>query len=133
TLSDDEEVIGTVNTQNDMKLLTVSETGFGRISKFSEYRVQSRGGKGIINYPCEKYGKVSSIMSVSEKDDIIIMSENGVIIRINVEQIRECSRTSKGVRLMRIKDDNRVVSVAKVENKEDDEIKNQNTNPDTSN
>ena len=100
-------------------VLTVSETGYGRLSDFDDYRLQNRGGKGIINYHVEKYGDVAAIKLVSSDEDVILIAENGVIIRIKVDSIRKCSRPSKGVRVMRIADDNKIVAVASMEHEDE--------------
>lgn len=112
TLNPHDKVVGMAYVKENEMLLTVSETGYGRLSEFSEYRLQHRGGKGLINYHVEKYGKVASIKSVSLDDDVILIAENGVIIRIAVNSIRSCSRTSKGVKVMRIEEDNKIVAIA---------------------
>jgi DNA gyrase subunit A len=106
-------VIGMSVLRQEGRVLTVSETGYGRLSPIDNYRVQSRGGKGIKNYHVERYGKVATIKVVDMDDDIIIISQNGVIIRIKADSIRECARPSKGVRVMKIKGDNKVVTLAR--------------------
>ena len=95
-------------------VLTVSETGYGRLSSPDDYRVQSRGGKGLTNYHTEKYGDVAAIKVVNLDDDIIIISEEGIIIRIAAESIRVCARPSKGVTVMKVNGDDRVVTIARV-------------------
>lgn len=131
TLLGDDYVIGMTTVNEDDMILTVSEAGYGRLSSVSDYRLQSRGGKGIINYHTEKYGNVAAISAVDvDNDDIIIISSDGVIIRIEASSIRICSRPSKGVTVMRVNDENKVVTLAvapheeeevdrPVENKED--------------
>ncbi|MBQ6898202.1 MAG: DNA gyrase subunit A [Clostridia bacterium] len=93
------------------KLLTVSEWGNGRKSDFSDYHVQSRGGYGSINYRVDKYGDVAAIKVVYEDDDVILISEQGIIIRIASESIRECARPSKGVRLMKLSESDSVITL----------------------
>ncbi len=93
------------------KLLTVSEWGNGRKSDFSDYHVQSRGGYGSINYRVDKYGDVAAIKVVYEDDDVILISEQGIIIRIASESIRECARPSKGVRLMKLGEGDGVITL----------------------
>jgi len=95
-------------------VLTVAETGLGRLSEHSEYRLQSRAGKGVLNYHTEKYGKVASVALVSPEDDIIMISSDGILIRIPASQINIVSRTSKGVRVMRLAEGERVVSAIAV-------------------
>lgn len=111
-LKEGDTIVGMSVIDENALILTVSETGYGRLSTPDNYRVQSRGGKGLTNYHTEKYGKVAGIGVINTDDDIILISEEGVVIRINAGDVRICARPSKGVTLMRIKDDNRVVSFA---------------------
>ncbi len=111
-LNEGDTIVGMSVIDENALILTVSETGYGRLSTPDNYRVQSRGGKGLTNYHTEKYGKVAGIGVINTDDDIILISEEGVVIRINASDVRICARPSKGVTLMRIKDDNRVVSFA---------------------
>ena len=113
-LKENDEVVGMAVAKEGLLALTVSETGYGRLSELSDYRLQSRGGKGIINYHVEKYGKVAAIRAVSPNEDVILISRDGIIIRIQACEIRECARPSKGVRVMRISEENKVVAVATV-------------------
>lgn len=106
-------VVGMCVVTNDDLILTASETGFGRISNVRDYRLQSRGGKGITNYHTEKYGNVAAVSVVELTDDIIIISQEGVIIRIAADTVRICNRPSKGVTLMRIGENDKVVTVAR--------------------
>ena len=123
-LKENDYVIGMSVIDEDGYVLTVSSTGYGRLSSPSDYRTQSRGGKGLTNYHIEKYGEVAALSVVSKDDDVIIISANGVIIRIKADTIRLCARPSKGVTVMKIKDDNEVVTVAAVphEDEETDEV-----------
>ena len=121
TLLGDDYVIGMTTVKEDGMILTVSETGYGRLSSVSDYRLQSRGGKGIINYHTEKYGNVAAISAVDvDNDDIIIISSDGVIIRIEASSIRICSRPSKGVTVMRVNDENKVVTLAVAPHEEEE-------------
>lgn len=110
---DDDYVIGMeiLDEEKGGKLLTVSETGNGRKSDFSDYHVQSRGGFGSINYRTEKYGDVAAVKVVYGDDDVILISENGIIIRISADSIRECSRPSKGVKLMKLSESDKVITL----------------------
>lgn len=103
------------------KIMTIAETGLGRRSETSEYRVQTRAGKGVLNYHTEKYGLVASVDMVNEDDDVILIASNGIIIRIAAEQINTVSRTSKGVRVMRVSDEDKVVSAIAVQKDESEE------------
>ncbi|MEI3578350.1 MAG: DNA gyrase subunit A [Acutalibacteraceae bacterium] len=121
TLLGDDYVIGMTTVNEDDLILTVSEAGYGRLSSVSDYRLQSRGGKGIINYHTEKYGNVAAISAVDvDNDDIIIISSDGVIIRIEASSIRICSRPSKGVTVMRVNDENKVVTLAVAPHEEEE-------------
>ena len=125
-LKENDEVIGMVvisdGQDNSKKILTVSETGLGRMSEHEEYRVQSRAGKGVLNYHTEKYGNVAGVAIVEESDDLILISSDGIIIRIPASQINVVSRTSKGVRVMKTSEGEKVVCVTAVkEVKNDDE------------
>lgn len=114
-------VVGMAVVQDESSLiLTVTETGYGRLSELSDYRVQSRGGKGTINYHVEKYGDVAAFRTVTANDDVIMISEAGIIIRIKADSIRKCSRVSKGVKVMRLGDNDKVVAVAIVPHDDDE-------------
>ena len=102
TLRDGDSVVGMSTIRENGLVLTVSETGYGRLSPIDDYRVQSRGGKGLTNYHVDKYGDVAAIKVVDLNDDVIIISSDGVIIRIQASSIRVCARPSKGVRVMRV-------------------------------
>lgn len=119
SLKNDDNVVGMSPVLQDKKVLTVSETGYGRLSEIDDYRLQMRGGKGTTNYHVEKYGDVASIKLVSGDEDVILISENGIIIRIKADSIRCCSRPSKGVRVMKIVDGNKIVAVASVPHEDD--------------
>lgn len=120
TLREGDEVIGMAVLSGEGEVLTVSETGNGRRSPFSEYRLQSRGGKGLINYHVEKYGDVAAVIVVEDTDDIIMIASDGVIIRIAANGINTLSRTSKGVRVMKVNEGEKLVTVARAEHDEEE-------------
>ena len=124
-LKEGDEVIGmcVIREGDDGKgkIMTIAETGLGRRSETAEYRVQTRAGKGVLNYHVEKYGLVAAVDMVSDDDDVILIASNGIIIRIAAEQINAVSRTSKGVRVMRIGEEDKVVSAIAVQKEEADE------------
>lgn len=101
--------------------LTVSETGYGRLSRLDDYRLQTRGGKGVLNYYVDKYGDVAALKIVNIDDDVIMIAADGVIIRIQVSSIRECQRPSKGVRVMRIGNDNKIITIARAPHEDEEE------------
>lgn len=117
----DDEVVGMMVVDSEKLVLTISETGYGRLSDVGDYRLQSRGGHGVINYHTEKYGNVAALSSVSPDEDVILISDNGIIIRINADTIRKCSRPSKGVKVMKLVGDGKVVAMACVPREEDSE------------
>lgn len=121
TLGEDDRVVGMARLREGGKVLTVSETGYGRLSPISDYRIQFRGGKGLLNYHVEKYGDVAAIKVVDLDDDVILISADGVIIRIQASSIRECARPSKGVRVMRVGEDNKVVTLARAPHEDEAE------------
>ena len=121
-LLDDDEVIGMSVLREDGYVLTVSETGYGRLSRIDDYRLQKRGGKGILNYHVDKYGKVASIKVVDLEDDIILIADDGIIIRIEAKSVRVCARPSKGVRVMKVAEGSRVITMARAPHEEGEEI-----------
>jgi DNA gyrase subunit A len=110
-------VIGMEVVDKDATLLSVTEKGFGKRSKVNEYRVTSRGGKGVTNIKVtDKNGEVVGLKCVEDKDDIMIMTQSGMVVRCSVKDIRETGRVAQGVRLINLKKDNdKVSTVAKVE------------------
>ncbi len=120
TLKADDKVIAMEVVNENTRLLTVTETGYGRISPISDYRLQSRGGKGIMNYRTEKYGDVAAVIDVTEEGDIIMIASNGIIIRIFSGAISTFSRPSKGVRVMRVAEGEKILSVALTEHNEEE-------------
>jgi DNA gyrase subunit A len=136
-LAPEDMVIGLIPAQNGDGILTISESGYGRVSPASDYRLQSRGGHGVINYHTEDYGKTAAVLNVgnykeleeynlrenqaeeqskenseNQSRDLIIISSDGIIIRINAASVRRCSRPSKGVRIMKVKNGAKIVAVA---------------------
>lgn len=113
-LEEDDQVVGMARVRENAYLLTVSEKGAGRLTPLEDYRLQFRGGKGIRNYDTQgKDTLVAAIRVVDYDDDVILISDDGVIIRIPVEQIAIQSRYGGGVRVMRVAEDTRVVSLAR--------------------
>ncbi len=96
-------------------LLTVTEKGYGKRSEASEYRFQGRGGSGVINIKVtDKNGPVAGIKSVSDADQLLLITQSGMLIRIKVKDIRETGRAAQGVRLIYLEEGDRVVAVAKL-------------------
>lgn len=115
SLKDNDEVIGMVVASDDKTLLTVTENGFGKRTQISDYRLINRGGSGVINIQCsERNGNVVSICDVAENDDIIFISKNGIVIRCPAADISVIGRNTQGVRIMKLEDNDKVVSAVKV-------------------
>ncbi len=119
-LTEEDRIVGMSTLREGGMVLTVTETGFGRLSGQDNYRVQKRGGKGLLNYHTEKFGLVAAIKVVDMEDDIILISEDGVIIRIAASSVRVCARPSKGVRVMKLAEGGKVVTLARVPHEEDE-------------
>ena len=115
TMREGDCVVDTAICNSDTKILTVTETGYGRISDISCYRLQSRGGKGLINYKVAKYGDVAATLPVTKEEDIIMIASNGIIIRIYAGDISEFARPAKGVRVMRVAEGEKILSVGLAE------------------
>ncbi|MBI5144509.1 MAG: DNA gyrase subunit A, partial [Candidatus Omnitrophica bacterium] len=106
----------------DQTVLAVTQEGFGKRTSFKEYRLQSRGGKGIINIKVtKKNGEVVGMKTVSDKDEIMLITERGMIVRSPIKDIRATGRSTQGVRLMRLESGDKVASVAKIVPEEEEE------------
>jgi len=122
TLQGDDTVKGIVIVDKDATLLTVCENGFGKRTDYSEYTVQRRSGQGVINIKTtDRNGKVVALINVSDEDEFMMMTANGMIIRTPVKSIRPIGRNCEGVRLIRLKEDDKLVSVAPVVSEENGE------------
>lgn len=114
-LGENDEVVGLARIRDGATLLTVSEQGAGRRTDFSQYRLQSRGGKGVINYKVsEEKGYVAAVKAVTPEDDVIMITDEGIIIRIDSNEITVQSRYGGGVRAMRVPEGSRIVTLARV-------------------
>ncbi len=118
-LKEGDSVIGAGILREGASVLTITEEGKGRRTLIEEYRIQKRGGKGIRNYGNK--GIVAALKIVDVEDDIILISTNGVIIRMHVSDINTQSRYGSGVRVMRLGEDDKVVTVARTEHSDDEE------------
>lgn len=120
TLRAGDYVVGMAVSKPGEELLAVSENGYGKRTAFDEYRMQSRAGIGTINYKCsESTGKIAGIDSISENEDIIIITSEGIIIRIAASDVRSIGRSTKGVRLVKMNEGVKVVSFGKTEREEE--------------
>ena len=118
-LKEGDEVVGMCVVDESKTLLTVSETGYGRRSSFDNYRLQSRGGKGLINYHTETYGDIAVVADVDEADDVILIASDGIIIRIAADSISTFARPSKGVRVMKVTSGEKLVTLTTAQKEEE--------------
>ncbi|MBP0990019.1 MAG: DNA gyrase subunit A [Oscillospiraceae bacterium] len=121
-LDEDDEVVGLTSISEGSEIMTITEKGIGRRSPISDYRTQSRGGKGVTNYKnIEEKGKVVGAIAVNDDEDIIIITDNGIIIRFAVSDVSVMSRYASGVKVMRIPEGCKVVSFSKAPRESKDE------------
>lgn len=114
-MSSDDKAIGAIIAKKDATILTITENGYGKRTSIEEYSKIKRGGKGVRNIICSpRNGKVVEIRSVYDNDDIIIMTKHGQAIRTKAEQISVIGRNTQGVRLMKLKENDHVTSIAKI-------------------
>ncbi|WP_374140833.1 DNA gyrase subunit A [Leptotrichia hongkongensis] len=120
TLRDKDKIVGAaiINSEmnnDEMRILTITEEGYGKRTKLSEYRFQSRGGKGIINAKLnEKTGKIVDVKIVKENDEIMLITSEGTLIRTSVNNISVIGRSASGVRIMKVRNNEKIASVVKI-------------------
>ncbi|MBE7044892.1 MAG: DNA gyrase subunit A [Ruminococcaceae bacterium] len=121
-LKDGDYVIGACLASEDSRLLVVTENGYGKKTELSEYKVQTRGGKGIFTYRItEKTGKVAGLCTITDDEDIMLITSDGVVIRMDSTEISTFGRQTQGVRIMRLAEGVSLVSMAKTEHEEIEE------------
>jgi len=137
--NEEDEVVGMISVDNpETTVLVVSEKGYGKRTDIEDYRVTNRGGKGVktLNVT-DKTGKLVAIKDVTDKDDLMIINKSGIIIRIAVSELRTMGRATQGVRLITLKENDEIASVAKIEHDDEDDkeidgdIESNGTPPDT--
>ena len=122
-LRDGDYIISAVVAREGHEVLAITEGGFGKRTEFEEYRLQSRGGKGIFTYKItDKTGKLAGVVSASDEDDVMLITSEGVVIRLHVDEISKFGRQTQGVRLVKMKDGVSVVSIALTEKYKEEEI-----------
>lgn len=123
-LREDDYIVGAAKVySDDMRILTVTDKGYGRLSALSDYRMQNRGGNGLKNYKIrDDRGYVCGIRSIQTDDDVILISTDGVIIRIRANDLRVMRRTGLGVRVMKLSYEDRVVTFTRTEHDETADI-----------
>lgn len=121
-LSKGDEVVAMETITNETPILTVTQHGYGKRTELSEYRIQGRGGSGIITIQTtDRNGKVIGAMQVADTDDIVLVTNKGKVIRSHAKEIAVIGRNTQGVRLISLEDDEKVISVAKLAEKDDEE------------
>lgn len=122
SLDEGDEVVSMEILNQGASILTVAENGFGKRTAMEEYRLQSRGGKGVITMKTtDKTGRVIGVQQVTDDDQLMMITNRGKIIRLRIKDIRTIGRNTQGVRLIEMKNDERVVSLARLAEQEDEE------------
>jgi DNA gyrase subunit A len=122
TLRDDDYVVAMETVRPGGTLLTVTERGFGKRTEIEEYRVQSRGGVGIINIATsDRNGRVVGVAYVQEGDQLLLITQQGMILRMQANTVRAIGRATQGVRLIDIESEDKVVSVARLVEREEED------------
>ena len=135
----DDFVIGMLITRREGQVLVVSNKGFGKRSSLEQYREQKRGGKGVFTLKANnKTGKLVSIMEVVDNDDLMIITNKGIMIRQSIQHLNVIGRNTQGVKLLRLDDGAEIASVTKVIKDEEDleentQIEGEDKTPSTSN
>lgn len=114
---EDEVVSMELDSTQQRKVLVITENGFGKRTPLEEYRLQTRGGKGVATYDKTKFDKTGTLVGatlVNDEDEVMVINSNGVIIRIKANEVSKSGRTTQGVKIMRVESGNRIVSFAKV-------------------
>jgi DNA gyrase subunit A len=115
TLEDKDYVIGMVVIRRDATLLVVTEKGYGKRSEIGDYRITNRGGKGVINLKVtDKVGEVVAIKEALDSDELMIITQKGIVIRQPIGKIKVIGRNTQGVRLINLDSGDKVVDVARV-------------------
>ncbi len=121
-LDPDDYVVGVSIAKDNLTVLTVTENGYGKRTEVKEYRIQHRGGKGIINIQtAERNGNVVAMLTVSDDEDVVLVATDGKMLRVPVKSIRTVGRNTKGVQLMQLREGAKVASADKAIKKEEPE------------
>jgi len=116
TLEKNDEVVAMELAEKSEELLVVTRNGYGKRTRVKEYKIQARGGKGLLTYDKTKFNKTGELigaMVVNEDDDVFLINSDGIIIRINAGEVSRLGRTTQGVRIMRVQEESIIVTMAK--------------------
>ncbi len=134
TLEKNDEVVAMELAEKNEELLVVTQSGYGKRTAVKEYKVQARGGKGLLTYNKSKFDKTGALigaMVVNEQDEILLINSDGIIIRIRADEVSKLSRATQGVKIMRVDEDVNIIALAKVvrEDEQEDEGAEKETQP----
>ncbi|WP_027399618.1 DNA gyrase subunit A [Anaerovorax odorimutans] len=121
-LEKDDEVVAMELAERDEELLVVTQNGYGKRTSVNEYKVQTRGGKGLLTYDKGKFNKTGALigaMVVNEDDEVLLINSDGIIIRINAGEVSKLGRATQGVKIMKVSEDANIITLAKVIKEED--------------
>ena len=124
-LEKDDEVVAMELVEPDQELLVVTENGYGKRTSVKDYKIQVRGGKGLLTYDKTKFKKTGALigaMVVDEDDEVLMINSEGIIIRIRAGEVSKLGRATQGVKIMKVGDDTKIVAMAKVIKEDDDEL-----------
>lgn len=124
-LEDDDEVVSMELVQKDEELLVVTTNGYGKRTPVEEYKVQVRGGKGLLTYDKAKFKKTGELvgaMVVNEDDEILLINSDGIIIRIEAKEVSKLGRATQGVKIMRVEENANIIAMAKVVKEDEEEM-----------
>ena len=130
TLEKDDEVVAMDLAEEKEELLVVTQAGYGKRTAIKEYKVQARGGKGLLTYDKSKFDKTGVLIGaivVNEQDEILLINSEGIIIRIRADEVSKLSRATQGVKIMRVEEDSNIIALAKVVRDDEDEDKQEET------
>ena len=123
-LEDGDEVVSMELVKEGQELFVVTEKGYGKRTSVDEYKMQTRGGKGLLTYDKAKFKKTGELvgaMVVNEDDEIMLINSDGIIIRIRAAEVSRLGRSTQGVRIMKVEEDTNIIALAKVISEEDSE------------
>ena len=126
-LEKDDEVVAMELVEPGQELLVVTENGYGKRTPVEDYKIQVRGGKGLLTYDKSKFKKTGALigaMVVDEDDEVLMINSEGIIIRIRAGEVSKLGRATQGVKIMKVEDDVKIVAMAKViKEDEEEEVK----------
>ena len=124
TLEKDDEVVAMELAEKNEELLVVTQSGYGKRTPVKDYKIQARGGKGLLTYDKGKFSKTGQLigaMVVNDTDEVLLINSDGIIIRIKANEISRLGRATQGVKIMRVEEEANIIAMAKVIRDEDEE------------